>query len=96
MCVDCNERITLRGQSDLLMEKLARVAKAVIAVEDRRADVLSHATACGLLDAPLVAGLDDASRCGAVADAVTDLLVKLSDPRLVAAPSAVAVILGGV
>ena len=33
MCVDCNERITLRGQSDLLMEKLARVAKAVIAVD---------------------------------------------------------------
>ena len=39
MCADCNERITLCEQSDLLMANLARVAKAVVAVEDRRADI---------------------------------------------------------
>ena len=95
MCVDCNERITLCEQSDWLMAKLARVAKAVVAVEDRRADILSSGTACTPLQGRLVPTLDDASRCRAVADAVTDLLVKLSDPRSGAAPSGVAVILGG-
>ena len=95
MCADCNERITLCEQSDLLMANLARVAKAVVAVEDRRADILSHGTACTPFKGRLVPTVDDASRCRAVADAVTDLLVRLSDPRMGAASPTVAVILSG-
>jgi hypothetical protein len=80
MDADRNERRILRDESDVLVPRLLRVAKAVITVEDRRADLLMQDAAHGPV-AQVTAAASEAAHCRAVADAATDLVSRLGRLR---------------
>src|SRR5205807_3622962 len=76
MCAISAEHHTLRAQSELLIEKLLRVAKAVAHVEDRRADLLMSEATHAPIDA-IEAITDHATYCREVAGAATDLVARV-------------------
>jgi hypothetical protein len=80
MCAISAEQHTLTAESELLIKRLLRVAHAVIHVEDRRADLLLRETAPASID-QLVAVSGQAANCRAVADAATDLVVRVGAVR---------------
>lgn len=83
MCALSSERHTRRDQSELLIAKLNQVAKAVIMVEDRRAELLMQDASRAPMDR-LVAITGEAEQCRAIADAATELVVSLRDVRFAA------------
>jgi ribosomal protein L12E/L44/L45/RPP1/RPP2 len=70
------EQHTLSAESELLIEKLLRVAKAVVHVEDRRADLLMSAATHAPIE-EVEAITSHAASCRAVAGAATDLVVRV-------------------
>jgi hypothetical protein len=80
MCAYSSEGHTRRHQSELLRARLDQVAKAVIVVEDRRAELLRQDASCAPMDR-LVGITREAEQCRAVADAATEVVASLRNVR---------------
>ena len=70
----------LRDESAFLLAKLLRVANAVIAVEDRRAELLMHDAAVAPADR-VTALMSNASDCRAVAAAAAVMVKHMENHR---------------
>ena len=76
MYANSGEHHVHQHESELLIARLLRVAKALIMVEDRRADLLMQ-DAAGASTDRLVGITDEAADCRAVADAASDLVLRI-------------------
>ena len=80
MCADSAEHRTLMDGSELLISRLLQVAKAVILLQDRRAELLMWEASRASGD-QLIGLTDEAADCREVADAATELVVRVGGVR---------------
>jgi hypothetical protein len=86
---------TLNAESDYLLAKLVKTAKAAALVEDRRAELFMEAASTASAD-QIVDRVTEAGLCRRVADAAFELILAIDDVALRrrdgASPSASAVV----